>query len=149
MVNEVVKYHNNLNTVAMRNWTSEEMDFFFAILTKVRDKGTNMPVFTFDEVIELIQFNDKHISLWEKTIENTADKITQINYTERKDCKVRKMNLFSCFEIDLNKKTVTVKVSSNFQYILNLLDARFTPYELKEIVALKSTYAKSAYRILK
>ncbi|WP_244877091.1 replication initiation protein [Carnobacterium mobile] len=28
MSNEVVKYHNDLNTVPMRNWTSEEMNFF-------------------------------------------------------------------------------------------------------------------------
>lgn len=32
MANEVVKYHNDLNTVPMRNWTAEEMDFFFSIL---------------------------------------------------------------------------------------------------------------------
>ena len=26
---EVVKYHNDLNTVQMRKWTAEEMNFFF------------------------------------------------------------------------------------------------------------------------
>ena len=29
MANEVVKHHNDLNTVIMRKWTAEEMNFFF------------------------------------------------------------------------------------------------------------------------
>ena len=28
MTSEVVKYHNDLNTVIMRTWTAEEMNFF-------------------------------------------------------------------------------------------------------------------------
>ena len=34
MANEVVKHHNDLNTVIMRKWTAEEMNFFFAIIAK-------------------------------------------------------------------------------------------------------------------
>ena len=40
MTNEVVKHHNDLNTVIMRKWTAEEMNFFFAIIAKAREKGT-------------------------------------------------------------------------------------------------------------
>lgn len=149
MASEVVKYHNDLNTVAMRNWNPEEMDFFFAILAKVRDEGTKTLVFTSDEVRKISRFTDKHTARWEKTMENAADKITQINYIEKKDRKIRAMNLFSFFEVDLEEKTVCVQVSQNFEYILNHLDASFTRYELEEIVTLKSTYAKTAYRLLK
>ena len=28
MTDEIVKYHNDLNAVIMRGWTSEEMNFF-------------------------------------------------------------------------------------------------------------------------
>ena len=35
-MNEVIKYHNDLNTVIMRKWTAEEMNFFFAIIAKAR-----------------------------------------------------------------------------------------------------------------
>ena len=34
MTNEVVKHHNDLNTVIARKWTAEEMNFFFAIIAK-------------------------------------------------------------------------------------------------------------------
>ena len=36
---EIVKYHNNLNSISTRGWTAEEMNFFFGIIAKIRDKG--------------------------------------------------------------------------------------------------------------
>ena len=47
MANEVVKYHNDLNTVNMRGWTKEEMNFMFAVLSKAsrtrsRDEGPEL-----------------------------------------------------------------------------------------------------------
>ena len=42
MANEVVKYHNDLNTVNMRGWTKEEMNFMFAVLSKAKEKGTDL-----------------------------------------------------------------------------------------------------------
>ena len=53
MSNEVVKYHNDLNTVVMRTWTSEEMNFFFAILTKAKEQGLKKLVFDTDELKQL------------------------------------------------------------------------------------------------
>ena len=50
MSNEIVKYHNDLNTIPMRKWTAEEMNFFFAILAKAKNKGTQLLVFDTDEL---------------------------------------------------------------------------------------------------
>lgn len=36
MANEIVKHHNDLNTIPMRRWTREEMDFFFAIIARLK-----------------------------------------------------------------------------------------------------------------
>ena len=52
-------------------------------------------------------------------------------------------------EVDLDKKMVEVKVSSNFDYILNKLETQFTGYELEEFTSIRSTYAKTMYRLLK
>ena len=59
------------------------------------------------------------------------------------------MTLFEFFEVDLDKKMVEVKVSSNFDYILNKLETQFTRYELEEFTSIRSTYAKTMYRLLK
>ena len=42
-----------------------------------------------------------------------------------------------------------VSVSPLFEYILNKLSANFTQYELQEFTSIRSTYAKTAYRLLK
>ena len=52
MSNEVVKYHNDLNTVQMRKWTTEEMNFFFSIVAKAKEKGISVA-----DVIALININ--------------------------------------------------------------------------------------------
>lgn len=147
MVAEVVKYHNDLNTVVMRTWTSEEMNFFFTILTKAKEQGVKKLVFNTDELKELSSSSRKY--RWEETVTNAAKKIGQLTYFEQSERKFRVMTLFEFFEVDLDKKMVEVKVSSNFDYILNKLETQFTRYELEEFTSIRSTYAKTMYRLLK
>lgn len=149
MANEVVKYHNDLNTVPMRNWTAEEMDFFFSILAKVRDKGTDTFEFDTDELKKLSRFADKHQQRWEDTMENVANKLAQLTYIERTTEKISVMTLFSQFDIYPKDRKIAVRVSSNFDYIVNRISANFTTYELAEFTQIRSTYAKTVYRLLK
>ena len=147
MSNEVVKYHNDLNTVVMRTWTAEEMNFFFTILTKAKEQGFKKLVFDTDELKSLASSSRKY--RWEETITTAAKKIGQLTYFEQTERKFRVMTLFEIFEVDLEKRTIEVKVSANFDYILNKLETHFTRYELEEFTSIRSTYAKTMYRILK
>ncbi|MFV8241000.1 replication initiation protein, partial [Aerococcus viridans] len=149
MVNEVVKYHNDLNTVSMRNWSAEEMNFFFSIISKVKDNGTEQLEFNTDELKELAQFADKHRQRWVDTMTNTADKISQLTYVERTTERISIMTLFQRFDIYPDDQRMTVQVSPNFDYIVNRISVGFTTYELAEFTQIKSTYAKSMYRLLK
>ncbi len=61
MANEVVKHHNDLNTVIMRKWTAEEGVDFFAIITKA-DSNTSGPYFyaiNYELVNHSIQHNKR------------------------------------------------------------------------------------------
>ncbi len=57
MANEIVKHHNDLNTVVMRKWTAEEMNFFFAIIAKAKGKGTSLIEFDKYELAELAKYS--------------------------------------------------------------------------------------------
>ena len=149
MRKEVVKHHNDLNSMIMRKWTSEEMNFFFSVLSKAREHGTTRLYFDTYELKELSNFSKKHNQRWEDTMENVARKVTQLNYVEKTDYKIRAMTLFNWFEVDLKDKTVEIELSNHFEYILNKLSANFTTYELAEFTAIRSTYAKTMYRLLK
>ncbi|MGX7395670.1 replication initiation protein [Carnobacterium mobile] len=153
MSNEVVKYHNDLNTVPMRNWTSEEMNFFFAIIAKLRDVSTREIQFDKQGLTELSNYSLTHNKRFEETMENLVKKISQIHYIERTSNSLELMNLFSRFRVDwsndLSDMTATVKVTEEFEYVVNRLNVEFTSYELEEFTLIRSTYAKTVYRLLK
>lgn len=148
MSNEIVKYHNDLNTVVMRKWTSEEMNFFFTIIAKARDEGTKLMKFNADE-LRGIASKEMHLPRWSQTMRSVADKVVDLKYYERTEHSYLVMNLFSYFRVDELERTVEVEVSSKFEYIINKLEVQFTQYELEEFTNIRSTYAKTAYRLLK
>ena len=58
---------------------------------------------------------------------------------------------FSEFDLEFEKKKLTVQVSENFESFVNVIlkEGEFTFYELEDFVKIKSTYAKQMYRHLK
>ena len=153
MKNEVVKHHNDLNTVIMRKWSAEEMNFFFAIVAKARDKGIEDLVFDKYQLAELANYSIQHNKRFHDTMNSLANNITQLRYIEKTSNSIEYMPLFTRFRVDwkedLSDMTATVSLSPKFEYILNKLSANFTQYELAEFTNIRSTYAKTAYRLLK
>ncbi|RCW15785.1 replication protein rep, partial [Streptococcus gallolyticus] len=146
-------HHNDLNTVVMRKWTAEEMNFFFAIIAKAKGKGTSLIEFDKYELAELAKYSLEHNKRFKTTMERLVDKIGQLRYIEKTSNSIKYMALFQRFEVhwetDLSDMTAYVRVAEDFEYILNKLSANFTSYELEEFTKIRSTYAKTAYRLLK
>ena len=82
-------------------------------------------------------------------MKSVADKVVDLKYYERTEHSYAVMNLFSYFRVDEKERIVEVEVSSKFEYVINKLEAQFTQYELAEFTNIRSTYAKTAYRLLK
>ncbi|PZL76988.1 replication protein rep [Enterococcus plantarum] len=148
-MNEVTKYHNDLNTVVMRRWTKEEMNFFFAIIAKARENQTKILKFESIELKELTHFSGDYNQRWNDIMDRVTDKVAQLIYKERTSKKKVVMTLFKKFEVDFESQNVTISISDEFEYILNQLNANFTSFELEEFTKIRSTYAKTTYRILK
>ena len=147
---EVVKYHNDLNTVIMRNWKPVEMNIFFGIIAKLRDKDTRKVIFSTDELREMTDTaGNKNINRWNKAMIEVSQKVSQLNYYYEDEERYVLMMLFSMFEVNKKEQTLTVQVSEHFDYVLNQLNATFTSYELREFTELRSSYSKSMYRLLK
>lgn len=162
MANEVVKYHNDLNTVPLRKFTATEMNLFFAIVSKARDKGGEKLKFTLKEIMDISGYSMRNYKELAKSLESTYTKILNLNYgtkvvTER-SMRITRFVLFPSFdiifqynndrEIDWAESTLAVQVHPNLYHILNELE-QWTNYSLEEFVHLKSSYAKTAYRMLK
>ncbi|MFP9209953.1 replication initiation protein, partial [Enterococcus faecalis] len=52
------------------------------------------------------------------------------------------------FEINKTKKFVEVSVNPDLEYIINGLTAEFSRFELSAFTSLRSTYAKTLFRLL-
>lgn len=148
-----VKYSNKLNTVDMSDWTAGEMDFFFAIIAKVRDKGLETITLDTNQLKFLTQYTGEHNERWMDIMLQTSFKVLRMTYLEEKvvdgEEVLDMMQLFSKFRLNPGKNTISVQVSENFEYIVNNLTGNFTTYELEEFTTIRSTYAKTMYRLLK
>ncbi|COT11297.1 replication initiation protein [Streptococcus pneumoniae] len=149
MANEVIKHHNDLNTVIMRKWTAEEMNFFFAILAKARDKGTSELIFDKYQLAELANYSVQHNKRFYDTMDNLANHISQLRYIERTSNSVEYMPLFTRFKVewekDLSDMQARVSVSPHFEYILNRLSANFTQCEVSPFLVVSYTVFLAFY----
>ena len=62
---EVTRYKNEMNTL-YRQWTAEEMNFLFAILTQVRDEGCKELKFDTYDLREYVEFDRTQPQRWNK-----------------------------------------------------------------------------------
>ena len=151
---EVTRYKNEMNHIPMRKWTAEEMNFFFAVLTRMRDEGTHLIVMDKHELAELANYTITYNKLYEKTMNSLANKVGDLKYWKQSSNSLVTMPLFTFFEAnwtdDLSEMTVEIEVNKRFEYILNEWnEGSWTQFMLDEFTEIQSTYSKSLFRLLK
>ena len=149
MAKEIVCYKNELNLIPMRNFNSVEMDLFFSICSRMKEKGTEAIKFNFEDLKQLSDYKPTSKTRFVNDIQNVYKKLLSLQYTERDGHMIRGFVLFHHYEIDLDKETVEIGVNPKLEYILNQLSQEFTKFELEEFTNLRSSYSKTAYRQLK
>lgn len=149
LAKEIVCYKNELNLIPMRNFNSVEMDLFFSICSRMREKGTEPIKFNFEDLKQLSDYKPTSKTRFVNDIQSVYKKLLSLQYTERDGHMIRGFVLFHHYEIDLDKETVEIGVNPKLEYILNQLSQEFTKFELEEFTNLRSSYAKTAYRQLK
>ena len=150
---ELTKYHNDLNRISTKEWTAEEMDFFFLIISRVRDKGTQEVVFSKNELIKATGYSGKDLSRLRDRLDRLVRHVGGLNYLYKTRTKTALWHMFNRFEIDWTDDysdfNAYIEVSPHFEYLANELQANFTSFEFREFANLRSTYSKTLYRLLK
>lgn len=154
MDSKVTRYKNEVNSIPMRKWSIEEMNFFFAILTKLRDEGTREIVFGKYELADLANYTITHNKRYHKVMEELGKNVSGLQYWEKTNNSFMSMPLFTRFiatwSDDLSKLEVKVKANEDFEYILNSWEeGNWTQFMLNEFTEIQSTYSKSLFRLLK
>ena len=149
MANIKVKYKNELNLVPMRNFDSVEMNLFFSICAKMKDKGLSKVQFTFEDLRDLSAYKPTSIKRFSDDLEAVYNKMLQLTYRTEEAGIREKFVLFTGYRIDENNQTVDISVNPELAYIINELSTVFTKFELQEFTGIRSSYAKTMYRLLK
>ncbi|MFC2424717.1 MAG: replication initiation protein [Fusobacterium polymorphum] len=149
-MNEIVKYRNELNKVALRNFKSKELDLFIAIISRLRDKEEEV-IFSFDYLKSLIQYETSNSSeTFYKELKSMYNKLIKCVYGWETEAEIVRFVLFTEYTIDKKNKTIKVGINKKYSWVLNAItDGLFTRFELEEFVKLKSSYTKEFYRRMK
>lgn len=147
----IVKFRNDFNSVALKNFTANELNLLLAISSKVLNAGTSEVRFTFLELKKMIKLSKNYTNdEFAEEIINVNRKLLMLNFElTNEDKDVIQFALFNAFITSKANKTLTVSVNSRFEFLLNELASNFTRFELEEFVAIKNIYAKECYRRLK
>ena len=149
MANEVVKFNNDMNTVALRKFNSTEINLLMSICSRVRDQDLKYVEFDFNYLKTLIKYPYNDINSFVNTLDSAYNKLLKCNIRIGNDIKWTRFVLFTKYTIDVENQTVTIGVNEEFKYVLNELTSNFTRFELEEFVDFKSTYTKEFYRRMK
>lgn len=144
-----VKYKNELNTIPMRKFNSVEMDLFFSICAKMKNKDTQSVRFSFSELKEVSSYYTRDVKRFVGDLESVYRKMLQLTYREENEEEIRYFVLFQGFVINKKHQYVDISINPELSYILNELSNEFTQFELQEFTGLSSSYSKTMYRLLK
>jgi len=147
MANEIVKYENRLNDIPLRNFSPVEMNLFFSIASRVRDKGSNEIIIDFDSLKDLSKYNQKG-ERFIQDLSSTYDKLLSINAVTDDGDTLTKFVAFKRYSIVRSERIVKLAVNDDFKGLFNQL-SNWTRFNLEQFVRLDSTYSKTMFRLLK
>jgi len=152
MANEIVKYDSELNTIPLRKFSPVEMNLFFSIVSRMRNKSDDVINFPFDELKELSDYKMTAKKSFINDLENTYDKLMELKFSNRSasGLSVEKFRMFTRFKIngDIDEPYVEIQVHDMALPLLNNLE-QWVRYSLTEFRELNSGYSKTMFRLLK
>lgn len=152
MANELVKYHSELNTIPLRKFTPVEMNLFFSIVSRMREKGDKTVRFTFDQLKELSNYKATANMRFIDDLEETYKKILELRFGRRSQSGLTRefFVMFTKFKIngDTDEPYVDIQIFEDALPLLNDLDS-WVRYSLQQFNELQSSYSKTMFRLLK
>lgn len=133
----------------MRNFEAKEMDLFFSICAKMKDKGTAKVRFDFEQLRELSAYKPTSLDRFSDSLESVYDKMMHLSYRTETEDEIERFALFTGFKISKKEQYVEISVNPDLEHLINRLTKEFTKFELEEFTEIRSSYAKTMYRLLK
>lgn len=140
---KIVKYNNELNKLNMGSLKEKELELFYAICVKLRDRGTD------EIVLDITDFkNEFYISnkidkkRFREYIKSVQSKFLNMQFVLETEKKIEMGVFFTTFTTDLETNQMIIRINKPYAYILNDLVEYYTKFSFLEYQSLKSKYSK-------
>lgn len=133
----------------MRKFNSKEMDIFYSLCSKMRERGLKEVTFTFNYIRTIANYASPDKQRFVEDLQETYKNMLQMIYKVETKDEIEYFVLFTGFRINTKEETVTISVNPRFEYILNNINSNFTSFELLHFTSIRSTYAKTLFRMIK
>ena len=111
MANEVVKFNNDMNTVALRKFNSTEINLLMSICSRIRDQGLKYVEFDFKYLKKLIKYPYNDMKNFVNTLDSAYNKLLKCNIRIGDDVEWTRFVLFTKYTINVEKQIVTIGVN--------------------------------------
>lgn len=149
MSKEIIKYSNKLNNIPLKNFEKVDLNFFYAICAKVREKGSELIEIPLDEIKVMTEYKSTSVERFKSDLIRMNEKLRSCHGIYETDDEIVQFNLFSTFTIVKSRKVLKIRLNPDVAWLLNNIAKEFTSFELQEYVSLDGIYAKALYRLLK
>ena len=146
---EIVKYHNELNEVRLSGFVQTDLDMFMMLCARMRDQGTDELSFTFAELKETLSPSNRTDAEFLRDLDRMRRKLGGVTVSFRSGDVKTTFSLFPTLRQDEGRRILTVSVNKDFAYLLNEVRKNFTVFELQEFIRLEGRYSKNLYKLLK
>jgi len=102
MANEIIKYDSELNTIPLKQFNPVEMNLFFSIVSRMRDKNDDTVIFSFDQLKELSNYKPTANRRFIDDLKKTYFKLLNLQFgsTSKSGLSFQAFNMFNKFIIN-------------------------------------------------
>ena len=173
-MNEIVKYHNDLNDkIIFPDFKEQELNIFANLLYQFKERETETLTFSADEVSKFFGSAYDACALgfimreMAERLRTLGFKWTRTEFDRKREVETittAYITMFPTFYVKCEKnpkdtspeaekypifKSLEVRINPDFQYLLTEINSNFTRFELAEFMSLSGKYTKNLYRLLK
>ena len=173
-MNEIVKYHNDLNDkIIFPDFKEQELNIFANLLYQFKERETETLTFSADEVSKFFgsAYNAGALGFimreMAERLRTLGFKWTRTEFDRKREVETittAYITMFPTFYVKCEKnpkdtspeaekhpifKSLQVRINPDFQYLLTEINSNFTRFELTEFMSLSGKYTKNLYRLLK
>ena len=127
-MNEIVKYHNHFNSVALKNFNGVEIDLLMAICSKLKNEDINEVELKFSDLRRMINFKHRGELRFIQNLEQMYKKLLNLSIRIETEDRIINFILFTKYEIIKKQKTILIKINEDFKFLLNKFISNFTRF---------------------